>query len=99
MNIGFSRTFRAVVALCGVQHASAEQAEAGAAIHRSFQHLEPVYLAFRGARGPRKVERRLYGTDISAQTGNKRTERRASRLVEHFIQGLLALAAQDGVEP
>jgi transposase len=64
MNIGFSRKFRAVVALCGMQHASSEQAEARAAIHRSFQHLEPVYLALSGAGGPGQVEGRLHGTEV-----------------------------------
>ena len=62
---GFSRTFRAVVALCGMQHASAEEAEAGAAIHRSFQHLESVYLAFSGAGGPGQLEGGLHGTEIA----------------------------------
>ena len=64
LNFGFSRAFRAVVALCSMEHASTEQAEARAAIHRPFQHLEAVYLAPGGAGGPGQVEGRLYGAEV-----------------------------------
>ena len=51
-NFGFSRTLRAVVALCGVQDTGAEKLEASAAVHGPLEHLQPVDLALHGARRP-----------------------------------------------
>ena len=49
----FSRNFRAVVLLCGVENPGAQELEPGAAIHGPLQHFQPIDLALHRARRPR----------------------------------------------
>jgi hypothetical protein len=93
MNIGISREFRAVVALVGVQDASAQEAESGAAVHRPLQHLEPIYLALSRTGGLGEIESSLHGAEIAPQAGDKFLQRRGARILEHFVQGFLTLLA------
>ena len=51
----FSRTLRAVIALCCVEDAGAQKRESGTAIHGSLPHLQPIDLALYRARCPRQV--------------------------------------------
>ncbi len=60
-----------------MQDASAEQSEAGAAEHCSFQHLEPIDLSLSEAGGPGKIEGGLHGTEIVPQADDERLQCRA----------------------
>ena len=66
LNFGLSRTYRAVVALCGIEDAGAEELESGAAIHGPLQHFQLVDLTLHGAGCPRQVQRCLDGGTVAA---------------------------------
>jgi hypothetical protein len=91
MNIGISREFRAVVALIGVQDASAQEAESGAAVHRPLQHLEPIYLALSRTGGLGEIESSLHGAEIAPQAGDELFQCRVACIREYFLQRLCAL--------
>jgi hypothetical protein len=59
----------------GLQHALAQELEAGTPVHRPLDRLEPVHLAFDRARRPRQLERRLHRLDLPPQAGREAGKR------------------------
>lgn len=86
----FARTFRTVLASCGVQNAGAQERETCPAVHGSLDGLHAVDLPLGWARGPRRVEGGLHGREVR--------ERRAERVSEDAVEAPAALAAQQATE-
>ncbi len=99
-NSRFCGTLRAVVSWsCGLKHTGAQELEAGAAAHGSFDGLDAVDLALGGACGPGRVQRRLHGGEVAPEACGEFGQLCGSRVLKQLAQALLALAAQQQVEP
>src|SRR4051812_19159695 len=85
--------------LGGIEDASTKEFEAGSAVHRPLQQLDPADLSLDGAGGPGQVERGLYGSDVLAQLGGKARKRRGARGGPHIIELLAALPSQKEGQP
>src|SRR4051794_27837179 len=85
--------------LGGMEDASTKEFEAGSAVHRPLQHLDPADLSLDGAGGPGQVEGSLYGSDALAQLSGKARERRGARGGQHIIEFLAALPSQKEGQP
>src|SRR5215213_1476927 len=85
--------------LGGIEDASTKEFEAGSAVHRPRQQLDPADLSLDAAGGPAQVERGLYGSDVLAQLGGKARKRRGARGGQHIIELLAALPSQKEGQP
>ena len=88
MNFRFSPHFRTFVTLCSVGGASTEKLESSTALHRPFQYLHPVGLAFDRVGGPGWLERGLGRTDVATQACSEIPQRRSGGRVENLGQAL-----------
>ena len=82
--------------LGGMEDASTKEFEAGSAVHRPLQHLDPTDLSFDGTGGPGQVEGSLYGIDVLAQLGGKARERRGARGGQHIRASRCFVVAEGG---
>jgi len=99
LEVGSVLAPRARSMLGGIEDARTKEFEAGSAVHRPLQHLDPTDLAFDGTGGPGQVEGSLYGIDVLAQRGGKARERRGARGGQHIIERLAALPSQKEGQP
>jgi hypothetical protein len=59
---------------------------------------KPVYLVLAGAGGSGQIESRLHSSHVAPKTGDKLSQRRAARILEHLVQDSI-LIWQRPVQP
>ncbi len=78
----------------GMEYTSPQEGEAGAAVHRAFEHFESADLAFDGACGPRQAERRLDSADVLVQFGDERPQHGGACRIQNMGEHLLTFAPE-----
>lgn len=75
---------------CSGEHVSAEQVEAGAAVHAALQQLEPVYLPFYGPIAPRQRHSGTHGVVVLPKPRDETPKQAVARLLYPTVEGALS---------